>query len=195
MLFLTATPFQLGHHELVRVLERFGDVRWNAAELGEREEFLEKLADLRNHLDDSQRAAIGLQRAWSRLQPFDCQPDVETWWSEVTAAAVDVLPPRQRAAVEHYDRARRTRDAAEDALRPWVVRHNKGRYWVGTEVIRRSRRDGAGISGRGAGGLPVAPSQLLPFFLAARSAISAGSDVLGEALSSSMNWITIMASR
>ena len=25
MLFLTATPFQLGHHELVRVLERFGD--------------------------------------------------------------------------------------------------------------------------------------------------------------------------
>ncbi len=27
MLFLTATPLQLGHHELVRVLERFEDVR------------------------------------------------------------------------------------------------------------------------------------------------------------------------
>jgi hypothetical protein len=27
MLFLTATPFQLGHRELVRVLERFGDVQ------------------------------------------------------------------------------------------------------------------------------------------------------------------------
>src|SRR5437899_12430414 len=34
MLFLTATPFQLGHHELVRVLQRFGDVRWDANELG-----------------------------------------------------------------------------------------------------------------------------------------------------------------
>ncbi len=34
MLFLTATPFQLGHHELVRVLERFGDIRWEEKELG-----------------------------------------------------------------------------------------------------------------------------------------------------------------
>ncbi|MBK6427797.1 MAG: hypothetical protein IPF82_16845 [Blastocatellia bacterium] len=29
MLFLTATPFQLGHHELVNVLTRFGGVAWN----------------------------------------------------------------------------------------------------------------------------------------------------------------------
>jgi len=28
MLFLTATPFQLGHHELISVLGRFGDVKW-----------------------------------------------------------------------------------------------------------------------------------------------------------------------
>lgn len=45
MLFLTATPFQLGHHELVRVLERFGDVRWDASELGERAGFHENLAN------------------------------------------------------------------------------------------------------------------------------------------------------
>ena len=42
MLFLTATPFQLGHQELVRVLERFGDVRWDAAALGERARFDEQ---------------------------------------------------------------------------------------------------------------------------------------------------------
>ena len=35
MLFLTATPFQLGHHELVNVMQRFGDVRWDASALGE----------------------------------------------------------------------------------------------------------------------------------------------------------------
>src|SRR5437763_2373224 len=28
MLFLTATPFQLGHHELLRVLGRFHGVQW-----------------------------------------------------------------------------------------------------------------------------------------------------------------------
>jgi len=39
MLFLTATPFQLGHHELVRVLQRFGDVRWDADMLGKKDEF------------------------------------------------------------------------------------------------------------------------------------------------------------
>src|SRR5262249_37282133 len=31
MLFLTATPFQLGHHELLRVLERFENVGWAAS--------------------------------------------------------------------------------------------------------------------------------------------------------------------
>ena len=31
MLFLTATPFQLGHHELLRVLDRFHGIRWSSA--------------------------------------------------------------------------------------------------------------------------------------------------------------------
>lgn len=186
MLFLTATPFQLGHHELVRVLERFGDVRWNEAELGERERFLKKLDELRDELDDSQRAAIALQRAWSRLQPDDCGPDTEAWWGEATTATADTLAPRVRAAVESYAKARQTRDAAESALRPWIVRHNKGRYWDGTEVIRRSRLEGAAIADpEQTGGLAIEAQQLLPFYLAARSAINAGSDVLGEALSSS----------
>src|SRR5215208_5955884 len=58
MLFLTATPFQLGHHELVRVLERFGDVRWDVSEFRDQEDFLQKLNDLGDHLNESQRAAI-----------------------------------------------------------------------------------------------------------------------------------------
>ena len=69
MLFLTATPFQLGHHELVRVLERFGDVHWKDAELGEKEKFLGDMVALRLYLYYSQRGAIALQRAWSRLTP------------------------------------------------------------------------------------------------------------------------------
>src|SRR5262249_54996937 len=69
MLFLTATPFQLGHHELVHVMRRFGDVRWELSELGERAEFHQRLSKLNDHLNESQRAATLFQKSWSRLRP------------------------------------------------------------------------------------------------------------------------------
>ena len=57
------SPFQLGHHELVRVLERFADVRWTEDELGERETFQGRLASLEERLSArSQRTAMALQR-------------------------------------------------------------------------------------------------------------------------------------
>ena len=187
MLFLTATPFQLGHHELVRVLERFSDVRWDPAQLGEREKFLERLQTLGRHLDDSQRAAVALQRRWSRLRPEDCEEkEVETWWMRLRSSPLDELTSRQRAVVEGFKTSRLRRDTAEEALRPWIVRHNKGAYWSGTEIERRHRIDGAAVAGHeGTAGLPVPSDQLLPFFLAARSAVNPGKDLLGEALCSS----------
>ena len=108
MLFLTATPFQLGHHELVRVLERFGDVRWNETELGDRERFAQQLSELRSQLDDSQRGAIALQRAWSRLTPEDSQSEVETWWDDLLARPAESLTARQRAIAEGYRTAKCT---------------------------------------------------------------------------------------
>jgi len=83
MLFLTATPFQLGHHELLRVLQRFGDVRWRVSELGEIGDYRRDMTHLGQHLDDSQRAAIALQRSWSRLRPEDTNEDIELWWKGV----------------------------------------------------------------------------------------------------------------
>ena len=186
MLFLTATPFQLGHHELVRVLQRFGDVRWDASQLGEQGRFLERLRTLEKHLDDSQRAAVGLQRRWSRLRPEDCGDDVEAWWTRLRNSPRDDLTSHQRAVVESFDETRRSRELAEEALRPWIVRHNKGTHWVGTEIKRRRRIDGAAVTDAvGATGLPVPADQLLPFFLAARSAVNPRKDLLGDALCSS----------
>jgi SNF2-related domain len=186
MLFLTATPFQLGHHELVQVLTRFGDVRWQELELGPRQGFEKKMSDLWHRLDDSQRAAVALQRCWSRLRPEDCGEEVEEWWHRLLVTPKDLLTNRQRAVVEAYESAKRGRDVAEQALRPWVVRHNKGTYWTASTIKRRQRVDGAEIANLGApGGLPIPPRQLLPFFLAARSVLRAGQDLLGEALCSS----------
>ena len=186
MLFLTATPFQLGHHELVRVLQRFGDVRWDETQLGERGRFLECLRTLEKHLDDSQRAAVALQRRWSRLRPEDCEDDVEAWWTRLRNSPRDELTSHQRAVVVSFDETRRCRELAEEALLPWIVRHNKGTHWAGTEIERRRRIDGAAVTDAvDATGLPVPADQLLPFYLAARSAVNPGKDLLGDALCSS----------
>lgn len=187
MLFLTATPFQLGHHELVSVMNRFGDVHWDQASLGEHPAFGARMEALASALDGSQRTAIALQRAWSRLQPEDCDGGVEGWWPSVLATPRAQLPGRLRAVADAYDAAKLSRDAAERALRPWIVRHNKGSHWADADTIpRREQVAGGALSLTGAvGGLPIPPGQLLPFFLAARSVVRAEKDLLGEALCSS----------
>ena len=187
MLFLTATPFQLGHHELVRVLERFGDVRWDKKELGDPENFRKSLDVLSKHLNDCQRTAIAFQRSWSRLRIEDCvMGDPERWWKGITQLPRESLPAHERAVLDAYEAAKACRNNAQKALRPWLIRHNKGDLWSGTDILRRQRFEGAIINGKQPGaGLPVPSKQMLPFFLAARSAVTPGKDLLGEALCSS----------
>lgn len=84
MLFLTATPFELGHAELVRVLERFEGIAWTGVRKPQmsRKEFLCEMVTLGQRLDDAQAAALRLDRAWGRLRldqvvdedgtPVDC---------------------------------------------------------------------------------------------------------------------------
>jgi superfamily II DNA or RNA helicase len=186
MLFLTATPFQLGHHELVRVLERFGDVRWNEAELGSLKDFHQQLSNLGTNLNETQRTAIALQRSWSRLRLEDCMGDLETWWERLVCMDRESLNSHQLSVIDSFNAAKRSRNLAEQSLRPWIVRHNKGVYWEGTAISRRCRMDGAAVANLDSLiGLPIPPQQLLPFFLAARSNAKQGQDLLGEALSSS----------
>ena len=186
MLFLTATPFQIGHHELVKVLERFGDIKWDDDQLGPFADFKTKLSDLKDRLDESQRSAIALQRSWNRLRPEDIDGNIEVWWEGLLHSPLETLTHRQRSVVDAYCAAKRCRDAAEKTLRPWIIRHNKGAFWAGTRIARRQRLDGAAIAGTGEfSGLPIPPKQLLPFFLAARSVINPRKDLLGEALCSS----------
>jgi superfamily II DNA or RNA helicase len=186
MLFLTATPFQLGHRELVRVLERFGDVQWDADELGSQEDFRQQLSNLEKYLNESQRFAIALQRSWSRLRPEDCIGDLEIWWDRLLGSPRESLTSYQRAVVDAYDGAKRNREAAEKALKPLLVRHNKGLHWADTNIPRRRRVEGAAVASlETPSGLPIPPKQMLPFFLAARSAVNPGQELLGEALCSS----------
>ena len=186
MLFLTATPFQLGHHELAGVMARFGDVRWKKKEMGEPAEFLEVLRHLRQKLDESQRSAVFLQRCWSRLSLQGSAEDPEEWWAQLCETPRVSLSGQERAVLDAFEKAKICRKDAETALRPWILRHNKGARWNGTGISRRDRLEGGAISGEdGSAGLPIPQGQVLPFFLAARSAVVPGKDLLGEALSSS----------
>lgn len=188
MLFLTATPFQLGHHELVSILKSFHGVRWNAEELGTREDFEERMNHLFTRLTASQRSAIALQRSWSRLHSDDVKgnSDMESWWDRILRSERGSLTNRQLSVRDAYESTRHCRELAERALRPWVVRHNKTMCWPGTVIGRRESIHGAQIIDRSQrGGVQIPVVQLLPFFLAARSAANPSKDVLGEALCSS----------
>lgn len=189
MLFLTATPFQLGHQELVRVLERFGDVRWDTQIFGEVQTFAKCLEDLGYRLDAFQRKSIGLQRSWARLRPEDIdRNDVVAGWTSALATPPESLSMRLRAALEAFHEAKSACREAEAVLRPWILRHNKGTHWASSEIVRREWFDGGSImdsEGAGRAGLAISSDQLLPFFLAARGAANPELDLLSEALCSS----------
>ena len=188
MVFLTATPFQLGHHELVRVLERFGDVRWNKKELGDSDNFYGKMRRLCDDLDYSQRKAITLQRNWARLKPEEDATYSDDWWEALLNEPRETLTYHQRAVLDAFDNAQKYKTVAEKNLKPWIVRHNKGTYWSQTTIQRRNKFAGASITdAENDKGLFIPSDQILPFFLAARSAANPGKDLLGEALCSSFD--------
>lgn len=123
MLFLTATPFQLGHAELIRVLDRFEGIDWRSPMTPSltRPQFKEEISTLGQVLDDAQSAALRLDGSWSRL-PHEAEATglqeadaVERWW-ESARNAHDEGPLADVA-----EQVRRTREAmgkAEVALSP-----------------------------------------------------------------------------
>ncbi len=188
MLFLTATPFQLGHNELVRVLRRFGDTRWDKTIFGIEVEFHQRLDQLRDALSIAQQSSIRLFNTWTQLRKQDLPTTTSTadWWQRLCGDDVDGLSQQQRFFRDTVVESRKKREKAEGLLRPWIIRNNKGDLWPGTATVRRERLDGAKILDESMpGGLDIPAEQIMPFFLAARSAAEAGKDTLGEALSSS----------
>lgn len=159
MLFLTATPFQLGHHELLSVLRRFHGVRWDS-DAG-KASFDLRLADLSRALDRAQATALRLERAWGRIDPADAAlvAGARSLTLEDGPAPVMAAFTVAREACEHLWEAERL-------LRPWVIRHqrprsaNRRRYIPGRGIIDDRPSDR---------GLVVDGTATLPFLLAARA--------------------------
>jgi len=160
MLFLTATPFQLGHHELLQVLDRFHGVRWPSA--AARTQFDQQIVQVKANLDRAQGSALRLERAWARIDPLD-GPTVD---SLTSFQPREDLPDAVRTALAIAAEAGADIAAAEGSLRPWVIRHVKPdkaqrrRYYSGRAILDDIQADS---------GLPVGGTATLPFLLAARA--------------------------
>lgn len=170
MLFLTATPFQLGHQELMKVLDRFRGIRWEeGSPRKDLASFTESMEGLGLALDAAQRASAELDQRWQTLIPTDIggAPEDEGWWDRVEAE-----PEEGRVALVRrlYEVARLRMREAETHLRPWVIRHLRPRTLLDGAVARRNLLPGASIlDGNANGGLPVDREALLPFLLAGRA--------------------------
>ncbi|MEQ1891020.1 MAG: DEAD/DEAH box helicase [Planctomycetota bacterium] len=199
MLFLTATPFQLGHRELLEVLRRFLSARWIAMpksrSIATVKSELERLGEV---LDRAQAEALELDRAWGGLsmEALGFPPRSELppgWWKESknlqlrrkgpqvcgdeTASSSSeksgAIPAAMARALEQYDATFKVMRAAERALRPWVIRHLRPRDLVGPEsvVARRQELRGRSIDGISDGdrGIEIDPQSRVPFLLCARA--------------------------
>ncbi len=166
MLFLTATPFQLGHHELIRVLRSFAAAKWTgaASPSGTREEFLAAMDELEKRLNENRLAGRRLDRLWSRLareavaqhaDNGDMAEAAAAWWREVRGGGTD--DPIDRELLLAIDECRRTKARAERdsdqpwcSLCPWVIRHNRPAYLpiesAGSAVPRRRLCPGRAVA-------------------------------------------------
>ncbi|NVN96685.1 hypothetical protein HXX01_00290 [Candidatus Nomurabacteria bacterium] len=200
MFFLTATPFQLGHHELCNVLDRFNGISWKGPNtpLSGKEAYMEQLKTLRNTLDIAQESALRLDKSWGELQEQDLFvndqqfTDIEKWWSIVSTRNSTIGSPRVQLVLTRMTDVSSKLKKAEKLLRPLIIRHLKPRTINHkSNIPRRITIPGNGIIQKSInghdGGLNVDSTSLFPFLLAARlTALTPNSrPVFAEGLSSS----------
>ena len=172
MLLLTATPFELGHSELIRVLSRLGAVR--GVPDTDAPPLTDRLAALDEVLRSAQAAAINLDQVWSSVNR-DHLVYFDEWAPD--AQPPEGCPADVAAAWRAACFAAHSRAAMHKALKPWVIRHQRAK--------RRTYLPGSAIeiasNGVDRGGLAIRDEVALPFLLAARAQAVATDDSHGAA--------------
>lgn len=178
MIFLTATPFQLGHQELCNILDRFKGISWESSPELDQRLYNNNIESLRKLLDQTQESAIRFDRAWGNLSASDLiingthHDEIENWWDQLEHSVTDQLNLQQLAVLERFRELGKKMKHAEQELRKYLIRHLRKRELTGEfkGVERRAVYPGRSIlnSASGQTGLPVEDSALLPFLLSAR---------------------------
>lgn len=193
MLFLTATPFQLGHDELIRVLRSFAAVAWAGPEAPSktREDFLKSLEVLKARLNENRLAGRRLDTLWGRMSPDtlsgeDGASELFSGWLDTTQPSPSLVVEEVRTAIAECRRSKvaAERNAVEpwNGLHHWVVRHNRPTNLPkpatdtnGPVILRRVPRAGVSIQNdseqpvASSDGLTITAEAALPFLLSARA--------------------------
>ncbi len=182
MLFLTATPFQLGHAELCNVLDRFAGIRWNSFSTNGSSlyQYQKEILKLRTLLDSAQLRSLALDHAWDRLKNDDIVcgerqfENIEEWWTAIRSSS-DNLTSNTNLVLDKFSSTEKAMKKAERTLKKWVIRHNKSKYLPNSsDTKRRARLVGQSIISNefsesdNPSGLAVEDEVLLPFLLSAR---------------------------
>lgn len=180
MLFLTATPFQLGHYELCSVLERFSGISWQKPRcpgMG-KDAFLRILRMIQDKLDAAQEATLRLDHVWGKLSIDDLKingkaySSVDAWWQDLKPG--DETPLIAQNIIERFDIAKQRMKEAEHHLMLYLIRHSRGKTICVREqvIFRRLKFAGRTIIDDAETdapvGLNIQGAALLPFLLAAR---------------------------
>ena len=131
LLGLSATPFQLGPHELVSVL----GLRRCLALSKERSAFLDaKVVELQGALETAGTTGSRLRDAWGHVSPADEAAITAAWVQDGDGPA---LPPRLEEAIGAARGVRSAHRALMGSLRAFLVRHRREAshraWWVGRE--------------------------------------------------------------
>lgn len=181
MLFMTATPFQLGHHELCNVLDRFNGIAWEKSfEPSEGKiNYQNILITLRESLDKCQESALRFDKSWGKLESDDLKIgdkrfiDVKQWWEEVKRSD-KIDNPIVIELVKRYNDTFNKIKNTEILIKPFVIRHNKPKQIItnGNIISRRNYFPGRSIIDEAVeseiSGLDIQKEALLPFLMAAR---------------------------
>ena len=135
LLGLSATPFQLGPEELIRVL----NLRSCLSLDREREEFLRaRVTELERDLQGAGAAGEQFRSAWGEVREED-SADVENAWTAETrgVTTLDGHPPRVVRAIEAGLTVREAHERLMSSFRPFLIRHRRDvsqrAWWVGRE--------------------------------------------------------------
>ena len=172
MLLLTATPFELGHSELINVLSRLDAVR--AMPTRPDEPLEQRLERLKDTLRRAQETAIAFDQSWSRLVTEDLAA-FDAW--SMSAEPGVASSAEARRAWRDAILAVHARRTMHNELRPWIIRHQRPHrraYRIGSAIL-------PSVHGDTAAGLEIPEASALPFLLAARAQAVAAEDRSGAA--------------
>ena len=171
LLGLSATPFQLGPHELIRVL----DLRLCIGLSTERAAFLDdRVGVLDADMQQAGEAGESLQHAWADVAERDLNDIEEAWTASGEGGRTDGLPPRLQRALRALIGVREAHGRLGRSLKPFLLRHRREvshrAWWVGRKADPRSLTPGAGGSAlRWGPGLDVSGDAELVHYLMMRA--------------------------